>query len=250
MVAAKSQRRTVVLPYSPNGGVRPTELRKRLFDIALACTLVILIAPLLVVIAIAVKLESRGPILYRSRRAGRRGAEFEMLKFRKMHDGAVGAALTSADDPRFTRIGRVLARTKLDEIPQLFNVLKGEMSIVGPRPEDPGFVKLEPQRFACVGEVRPGMTGLSQLAFARESEILDPLNPMGHYVGAILPQKLALDTLYATRRTTRMDLAIIAWTVFAILGGWDVAVNRMTGKLTRRHRKPLPDIAVESSQAA
>jgi lipopolysaccharide/colanic/teichoic acid biosynthesis glycosyltransferase len=230
--------------------IQARDLPKRALDLTLACTLVILCSPLLLVISIAVKIESRGPILYRARRTGLRGAEFEMLKFRKMHDGAGGAALTAADDARFTRIGRLLARTKLDEVPQLLNVLRGEMSLVGPRPEDPGFVELEPQRFALVLQLRPGITGLSQLAFARESEILDPLNRVEHYVGAILPAKLALDALYATRQSTRLDLAIVVWTALAVIGRWDVSVNRMTGKLTRRRRDPLSDVPVESSEAA
>lgn len=245
-----SQRRSVALIPPPNAEVPARELRKRALDFALACAFLILLTPVLLVIAIAVKLESRGPTFYRCRRAGRGGAVFEMLKFRKMHDGAVGGALTAVDDARFTRIGRALARTKLDELPQLFNVLKGEMSIVGPRPEDPDFVKLKPEMFARVLQVRPGVTGLSQLAFARESEILDPLNRVEHYVEAIMPEKLALDSLYATRQSIRMELSIIVWTVLAVIARWDIAVNRMTGKLTRRRRAPQADVAAEPSQAA
>jgi lipopolysaccharide/colanic/teichoic acid biosynthesis glycosyltransferase len=173
-----------------------------------------------------------------------------MLKFRKMYDGAVGPALTSADDRRFTRVGRVLAMTKLDEFPQLLNVLRGEMSLVGPRPEDPMFVELEQERFKAVLEVRPGITGLSQLAFAREIEILDPTDRVGHYVRAILPEKLALDALYATRRSIRMDLAILAWTGLAVIARRDVAVNRTTGGLRLRNREPISGTAVESQHAA
>lgn len=224
--------------------------RKRAFDLVLASVLLVMLMPLVVVIALAIKLDSRGPVLYRCRRAGRHGVEFAMLKFRKMHDGAGGAMLTAADDARFTRVGRVLARTKLDEVPQLFNVLKGKMSLVGPRPEDPAFVELDPKKFAVALRVRPGITGLSQLAFARESEILDPADRVGHYVRVILTQKLALDRLYATRRTIRMDLSILAWTVFTVAGRRDVAVNRSTGKLTRRVRRPPSTVTVESSRAA
>lgn len=173
-----------------------------------------------------------------------------MLKFRKMHDGASGPALTAADDARFTRVGRALARTKLDEIPQLVNVLRGEMSLVGPRPEDPRFVRLEADKYRTILRVRPGITGLSQLAFARESQILDPTDRVGHYVRAIFPQKLAIDALYVRNWTIRLDLAILAWTGLAVLARREVAVNRENGGLTLRRRKPLPTSAFESSRAA
>jgi lipopolysaccharide/colanic/teichoic acid biosynthesis glycosyltransferase len=222
----------------------------RLLDICLVTALLIVLTPFILAIAVAIKMDSRGPVFYRARRAGARNVEFAMLKFRKMYDGAAGPALTASDDARFTRIGRLLGRTKLDEIPQLVNVLKGEMSLVGPRPEDPAFVKLEPERFAHVLTVRPGITGLSQLAFARESEILDPADRVGHYVSTILPQKLALDALYTNCRSTRLYLGILAWTAFAVIARRDVAVNRATAKLTRRRRSPSGTVAVEPSRAA
>jgi len=223
---------------------------KRGLDLGVSLALLILLALPIVIVAFAVKWDSRGPVFFRCRRTGRHGAEFGMLKFRKMYDGAAGPALTASDDARFTRVGRFLARTKLDELPQLFNVLEGEMSLVGPRPEDPAFVKMAPAEFAKVLEVRPGITGLSQLAFARESEILDPSDRVGHYARTILPQKLALDAFYAPRRSIRMDLTILGWTAFAVVARRDVAVNRATGELTRRRRVTEPRIAVESSQAA
>lgn len=224
--------------------------RKRVLDALLATVLLLILMPFVIVIAMAIKLDSPGPVLYRCRRAGRHGAEFAMLKFRKMYDGAGGPALTAARDARFTRVGRVLARGKLDEIPQLLNVLRGQMSLVGPRPEDPFFVALAPAKFTTVLEVRPGITGLSQLAFTRESELLNPADRVGHYVEAILPQKLALDALYATKRSIRMDLLILGWTAFAVLGRRDVAVNRGSAKLTRRARTRARQPVVERSQAA
>jgi lipopolysaccharide/colanic/teichoic acid biosynthesis glycosyltransferase len=226
------------------------EAGKRALDVSISLVLLAVLAPLVILIAVAVKVDSRGPVFYGCRRTGRYGVDFTMLKFRKMYDGAHGPMLTAADDVRFTRVGALLARTKLDEIPQLLNVLKGEMSLVGPRPEAPEFVKVAAEEFATVFTVRPGITGLSQLAFARESEILDADNRVGHYIGAILPQKLALDTLYATRRSIGMDLVILGWTAFAVVARGDVAVNRATGKLTRRRRERLGRIAVETSQAA
>jgi lipopolysaccharide/colanic/teichoic acid biosynthesis glycosyltransferase len=169
-----------------------------------------------------------------------------MLKFRKMHDGADGPALVGPDDGRFTRLGAFLARTKLDELPQLWNVLKGEMSLVGPRPEDPGFVELHRKSFESILAVRPGITGLSQLAFARESQVLDSDDRIAHYVGAILPQKIRLDQLYAGEHSVRKDLAILMWTAAAVVLRWDVAVHRQSGQLSvRRPREPMPAPAHE-----
>ena len=168
-----------------------------------------------------------------------------MLKFRKMHDGARGPALTAANDERFTRMGRFLARTKLDEIPQLWNVLRGEMSLVGPRPEDPSFVRLQPGDFEPILRVKPGITGLSQLAFARESQILDAAEPTEHYLSRVLPQKLRIDRIYVERRSLSLDARILAWTAAALLLRQHVAVHRDTGRLNVRRRPnrqlhPLP----------
>ena len=115
---------------------------KRLLDFVLATTILAVTLPTIVLVAIAIKLDSPGPVFYRARRVGYRGASLAMLKFRKMHADATGPALTADDDDRFTRVGRFLALTKLDELPQLWNVVRGEMSIIGPRPEDPSFVEM------------------------------------------------------------------------------------------------------------
>jgi lipopolysaccharide/colanic/teichoic acid biosynthesis glycosyltransferase len=205
-------------------------------DFAVAAVLLVLASPLIAVLALAIKLDSPGPAFYRCRRVGLRGRTLNMFKFRKMHDGSSGPALSSPDDVRFTRLGSFLARTKLDELPQLINVLKGEMSLVGPRPEDPAFVELRREAYSMILEVRPGITGLSQLAFASESDVLDPDDRMGHYVGRILPQKIGMDTLYAQRRSLGMDLKILWWTLRAVVGHAQVAVHRETGTLT--HRAP------------
>ena len=189
--------------------------------------LLVLASPLIAVLALAIRLDSPGPAFYRCRRVGLRGRPLHMLKFRKMHDGASGPALSSPDDVRFTRLGSFLARTKLDELPQLWNVLKGEMSLVGPRPEDPAFVELRREAYSTILEVRPGITGLSQLAFASESEVLDPDDRMGHYVDKILPQKIAMDSLYANERTLGMDFKILWWTLRAVVGG---ATSRSTAR--------------------
>jgi lipopolysaccharide/colanic/teichoic acid biosynthesis glycosyltransferase len=211
---------------------------KRAIDVALAASLLVLATPLIALLALAVRLDSAGPAFYRCRRVGRHGRVLYMLKFRKMRDGASGPALSAPDDARFTRFGGFLARTKLDELPQLWNVLTGEMSLVGPRPEDPAFVEMHQRAYSTILEVRPGMTGLSQLAFARESDILDPDDRHGHYVRQIFPQKIGMDTLYANQRSLGMDLKILWWTMRAVVGRRDVAVHRGTGRLT--HRTPRP----------
>lgn len=209
---------------------------KVIFDWATSLVLVVALAPLMALLALAIKLESPGPVFYRATRVGRRGRRFEMLKFRKMRDGVGGPALTSRHDPRFTRIGRFLAATKLDEIPQLFNVLRGQMSLVGPRPEDPTFVAAFPEDFAHIVSVRPGVTGLAQLAFAREAQLLRDAAEVD-YVENLLPAKIEIDRLYTERHCLRLDLRILYWTLLAIAGA-DVAVHRRDARLSVR-RRPL-----------
>lgn len=212
---------------------------KRCVDITVAGLALLVILPLLIVIALAVKLDSPGPVLHRVRRVGYRGQPLLMLKFRKMHHQAAGAPLTAAADPRLTRIGRLLTRARLDELPQLWDVLCGRMSIVGPRPEDPVFTSLHDEAYAAILTVRPGITGLSQLAFAEEHRILGEHDPIGKYVARILPQKVGLDTLYTESYGLRRDLAVIGWTVVAVLLRKPVAVHRGTGQLSVR-RRPAP----------
>ena len=209
---------------------------KRLVDIVASAVLLALLIPVILVVAVAIKVDSRGSVLYRCRRIGLGGRDFPMLKFRKMHDGASGLPLTLSSDARLTRVGRFLARTKLDEIPQLWNVLRGEMSLVGPRPEDPSFVELLATEYRTILTVRPGITGLSQLAFAREGEILDRDDRMTDYVTRLLPQKARLDAMYALHPSFRMDLRILAWTAVAVVLRRDVAVHRNNGRLSSRRR--------------
>jgi lipopolysaccharide/colanic/teichoic acid biosynthesis glycosyltransferase len=209
---------------------------KRLFDVLVSGVLLVLLALPIATIVLLIRLDSPGPGFYRARRIGFRGREFAMLKFRKMRDDASGPALTTKGDERFTRLGHFLANSKLDEVPQLWNVLKGQMSLVGPRPEDPGFVEELADSYETILEVRPGITGLSQLAFAKESEILDPEDSVGHYVSAILPQKVLMDQLYARRRSLLMDARILFWTTAAVLLRRSVAVHRETGRMNVRRR--------------
>jgi lipopolysaccharide/colanic/teichoic acid biosynthesis glycosyltransferase len=222
---------------------------KRVMDVAGATVLLLVLLPLFAALAVVIKLESRGPVFFRCRRIGRRGAPITVLKFRKMHEDASGPPLTMADDPRFTRLGGFLARTKLDEVPQLWNVIRGDMSLVGPRPEDTVFVQHEARHYERILAVRPGITGLSQLAFARESKILVAQDSQRDYVDRLLPQKVRMDTLYAEQRTLLMDVRILLWTTPAVLGV-DVAVNRESGRLTLRRRRRVPDISPAHDQIA
>lgn len=214
---------------------------KRGIDVALAATLLVVLALPIVLLALAIRMDSRGPSFYRCRRIGFRGREFWMLKFRKMHDDAAGPALTAKGDARFTRLGRFLADSKLDELPQLWNVLRGQMSFVGPRPEDPDFVAEQARAYERILEVRPGITGLCQLAFAKETEILDPDDALRHYLSSILPQKVGMDVLYAERRSLLMDVRILFWTVAAVIGKRPVAVHRDSGRMNLR-RRPAHDL--------
>jgi lipopolysaccharide/colanic/teichoic acid biosynthesis glycosyltransferase len=163
-----------------------------------------------------------------------------MLKFRKMRVDAAGGSVTVAGDERFTRLGSFLARTKLDELPQLWHVLRGEMSLVGPRPETPDHVARHVDAYTEILRVRPGLTGYTQLAFAQEGTILDARDPYSHYVSALLPQKVALDRLYATRWSVRGDLRILAATVMTLVFRRPIAVDRATGRLSPRRRAALP----------
>ena len=209
---------------------------KRAVDVAAAAVLLTVLAPLLLAVALAVKLDSPGPVLYRDRRVGVGGRELMMLKFRKMREDATGPPLTDEHDARFTRIGAALARTKLDELPQLWNVLRGEMSLVGPRPEAPPFVALYPEDYAAILRVRPGITGLSQLAFAKEAHVLARPELAGHYADRVLPAKIRMDLMYVEHWSLALDTRIVVWTVVAVLLGIDVAVDRATARLRIRRR--------------
>jgi lipopolysaccharide/colanic/teichoic acid biosynthesis glycosyltransferase len=210
---------------------------KRAIDVVGAALALVLLSPLFLLIALLVVLDSPGPVFFRAERVGFRGRPLRMLKFRKMHTGAAGGALTVAGDERLTRLGGWLVRTKLDELPQLWHVLRGEMSLVGPRPESPSFVSRFRSDYDVILRVRPGLTGYTQLAFAREGSILDPLDPQGHYLDALLPQKVGLDRLYAGRLGTRRDLSILVATFVTLVLRQPVAVHRDTAALTLRARQ-------------
>lgn len=208
----------------------------RMLDALIAAFLLIVLLPFILLSAVAVRLDSPGPAFFRVDRTGWRGGRLRMLKFRKMWDDAAGPSLTMEGDERFTRLGPLLAKLKLDELPQLWHVLTGDMSLVGPRPESPEFVDLHRGEYATILRVRPGITGLSQVAFAEESRILDLDNPVNHYVGAILPQKVALDVMYAQERSFWLNVRILFWTLAAVVMRRQVAVHRNSGKMNLRKR--------------
>jgi lipopolysaccharide/colanic/teichoic acid biosynthesis glycosyltransferase len=216
---------------------------KRAFDVAFALILLAATAPVLLLVAVLIKIDSRGPVFYRVRRVGYQGRPLMMLKFRKMHEHATGGPLTAADDPRLTRIGQLLTRTRLDELPQLWDVLRGRMSIIGPRPEDPRFVGLHPAQYAIILSIRPGITGLAQLAYVEERRIVDDVSPVDDYIMRIMPQKLTLDKLYARHSSLKLDLTIVRWTMITLLLGRPVSVSRTTAVMRARHRRRASDTA-------
>jgi lipopolysaccharide/colanic/teichoic acid biosynthesis glycosyltransferase len=222
---------------------------KRAFDVIVAALALIVLLPLLLLIALLIVIDSPGPVLYRHTRAGFRGRPLRMLKFRKMRPDARGMYLTLAGDERLTRVGYWLARSKLDELPQLWHVLRGEMSLVGPRPESPVCVARYAAHYDVVLSVRPGLTGYTQLAFCREWSILDPHDPERHYLTGLLPQKVALDRFYAEHLSLRRDLRILAATIGTLVFRQPVAVDRTTGALTRRRRPAAPEVRVSAPTA-
>jgi len=189
---------------------------RRAFDVVLAVTGLLVLAPLLVVVAVAVRLGSRSPALFHADRVGRGGRRFRMRKFRTMSVDGGGPRITTTDDPRVTSIGRVLRATHLDEAPQLWNVLVGEMSLVGPRPEDPAFVDVDDPTWRRVLSVRPGITGPTQIRFSRnEQASLGAADPERDYRERVLPAKLRADAEYVARRTFVGDVVVLLRTPFA-----------------------------------
>lgn len=180
----------------------------------------LVLAPVLAAVALAIKMESRGPVFYRGQRAGRHEKPFRIFKFRTMVVNAdkIGGPSSSADDPRITRVGGFLRRFKLDELPQLLNVLRGEMSLVGPRPEVVQEVLLYTEEEKRLLEVRPGITDWASIRFRNEGEILrGSADPHQAYREKIRPEKIRLGLEYVERHSFWMDCRIIVSTLKAIL---------------------------------
>ncbi len=192
---------------------------KRCVDVAASLGGLFLLSPLLLMIAALIRFTSPGPVFFRQLRVGRKMQPFEILKFRTMVVDADrrGPPLTAGKDPRITGVGRWLRKTKLDELPQLINILKGDMSLVGPRPEVPKYVELHREDFESILVVRPGLTDLASIKYRDESEILSQSSdPEQEYVTTILPDKLALAKEYIERCSLRLDLWLILKTLFRI----------------------------------
>jgi lipopolysaccharide/colanic/teichoic acid biosynthesis glycosyltransferase len=191
------------------------------FDVAAAGTGLVVLAPLLVTAAALVKLDSRGPVLFCQWRVGRGMRPFRIYKLRTMRadgDGR-GPEITGANDTRITRVGRLLRRTKLDELPQLFNVVKGDMSVVGPRPEVQRYVSIFPEEFKEILQWRPGITDPASIKFRNEMELLAATtDPESLYVSQILPEKIALAKDYQQRWSFGLDLWVIAQTILGVRG--------------------------------
>ncbi|MCG6568070.1 sugar transferase [Tessaracoccus sp. ZS01] len=178
----------------------------------------IVLSPIFLITAVAVKLDSQGPAIYRQERVGQNGTVFRIRKFRSMVTGA-GLSVSTTTDPRITRVGKVIRLTKIDELPQLFDVLLGDMSLVGPRPEVPEFVEHWPEEArVTILSVRPGITDPASVVFRDEAAILALSdNPRRTYIEQILPQKVNQYLHYVANRTFQGDLRVLAITALAIV---------------------------------
>lgn len=194
-------------------------MAKRLFDLFGATLALMLLSPLLLAAALAIKLDSRGPVFYRQQRVGRHGVPFDIHKFRTMAHGAGGLPLTVGDDPRITRVGAFLRRTRIDELPQFIDVLQGHMSLVGPRPEVPRYVAHYPSALReRVLAVRPGITDPASLAYIDEGRLLaGAADPEREYVEVILPAKLQRAAEYAERASLATDVVVLWRTLRQLL---------------------------------
>ncbi len=191
---------------------------KRCIDVFLSVLVLLSLSPVLAAVALAVWIDSGSPVLFRQMRMGRAFCQFQILKFRTMRIQCGGSLLTASGDSRVTRVGRFLRITKLDELPQFWNVLRGEMSVVGPRPEVPEHVKFFESRYRDILAVRPGITDLASIHFRHAEDILArSKDALSEYKERVLPMKLALADKYLRERSVLLDLSIIVQTAIAIL---------------------------------
>jgi lipopolysaccharide/colanic/teichoic acid biosynthesis glycosyltransferase len=189
---------------------------KRIFDLICSTLGLIVLSPVLLVIAIRIKTGTDGPVFFKQIRVGERSKEFEILKFRTMVVDAekLGRQITVGNDSRITKIGAFLRKYKLDELPQLINVFKGDMSLVGPRPEVPRYVKLYNEEQIRVLEVKPGITDLASIRYRDENDLLGEVeNPDEFYINTIMPDKLALNLEYINKNNIFLDIYIILKTI-------------------------------------
>ena len=191
---------------------------KRVFDVVLSALALVLLAPVLLVIAIAIMLDTGLPVFYRQDRVGLHFRVFEILKFRSMHQNHGGSLITVSGDPRVTRVGKILRLTKLDELPQFWNVLRGDMSLVGPRPEVPHYVGLFKDRYSLILSVRPGITDLASIEFRNEEQVLrESQEPLKAYIEEVLPAKLDLADKYVRNHSVIGDVLILFRTALKLI---------------------------------
>ena len=189
---------------------------KRIFDIICSGLGLIVLSPFLLFIAIRIKMESDGPVLFKQIRVGENGREFKILKFRTMVVDAekLGRQITVGNDSRITKIGGFLRKYKIDELPQLINVFKGDMSLVGPRPAVPRYVNMYTKEQRRVLDVKPGITDLASIRYRDENELLGKAeNPDEFYINTIMPDKLALNMEYINKSNIFLDIYIILKTI-------------------------------------
>ena len=196
---------------------------KRAFDIVVSALVLTLLAPLFLVVAIAIKLDSPGPVFFKQERIGRGGRLFRMIKFRTMVAGRQrqGPNVSAHSDPRVTRVGALLRRSFVDESPQLINVLKGDMSLVGPRPETPEYASLLSPAERRIFSVRPGMAGPSTLAYSRDEPAIlaGQPDPDSYYRSHLLHERVAVDLSYLERPTLAEDIRILWLTALYVFTG-------------------------------
>ncbi|CUU50618.1 MULTISPECIES: sugar transferase [Clostridium] len=193
---------------------------KRIFDLICSTLGLIVLSPILIVIAIRIKTDSDGPVFFKQIRIGEKNKEFEILKFRTMVVDAekLGRQITVGNDSRITKIGAFLRKYKLDELPQLINVFKGDMSLVGPRPEVPRYVNMYNEEQRRVLEVKPGITDLASIRYRDENDLLgEAENPDDFYINTIMPDKLALNLEYINKNNIFLDIYIILKTIVKCL---------------------------------
>jgi lipopolysaccharide/colanic/teichoic acid biosynthesis glycosyltransferase len=199
----------------------PDSRAKRLIDVFGAVMLLVPALPLMATVAVVIKLTSPGPVLFQQIRCGRDGRRFHVLKFRSMRHARshTGPGLTCSNDTRVTPVGRVIRKWKLDELPQLFNVICGEMSLVGPRPDLPEYLDALPSAQRQVLHLKPGITSIATLRFRNEEELLSkvPTEALtSYYIANVLPQKIKMELDYASQASLFSDLAVLLRTVVAI----------------------------------
>jgi lipopolysaccharide/colanic/teichoic acid biosynthesis glycosyltransferase len=218
----------------------------RFFDLLLSVTVIILLSPLIILVAIWVTLDSPGGPFFLQWRVGLKGREFRIIKFRTMYsDTGNGSSLTIGDsDLRITNAGQFLRRYKLDELPQLFNIIIGDMSLVGPRPELRKYVTLYNTQQLKTLEIRPGLTDIASIIFSDENKLLGTaLNPESVYINKIIPLKIRLNNIYRINHSIRAYFLILGWTVLHLL---HISISRIQQleKICKSRITGLPEIRI------